>query len=418
MLLGAVADDLTGATDLCLMLTREGMRTVQVIGVPDSGFDFTDADAVVVALKSRTIEPDVAIDLSRRAAQALLDAGAHQLIFKYCSTFDSTPKGNIGPVADALLDMVGESAAIVCPAFPENGRTIYQGHLFVGNVLLSDSLMRHHPLTPMTDSSLVRVLQAQTDRTVGLIPHSTVRKGATAIRSAIREAADRGESLLVVDAVANDELRSIGEAVSDMKLITGGSGIALGLPVNFRRAGQLDSARSSYHFDAPEGRSVALAGSCSDATRRQVKAAMERCMPALKIDPIEIAQGTTTTGGVRAWVQSQDATALVYSSTDPQEVRSAQEKLGPQAGEIVEQFLAGVAVALRDNGYRRFVVAGGETSGAVVQALGVNALEIGAEIDPGVPWTLSLGDDQPIALALKSGNFGAEDFFIKAWSAL
>ena len=418
MLLGAVADDLTGATDLCLTLTREGMRTVQVIGVPDSGFDFTDADAVVVALKSRTIEPERAIDLSRRAAQALLDAGAHQLIFKYCSTFDSTPKGNIGPVADALLDLVGESAAIVCPAFPENGRTIYQGHLFVGNVLLSDSPMRHHPLTPMTDSSLVRVLQAQTDRTVGLIPHSTVRKGATAIRAAIREAANRNESLLVVDAVANDELRAIGEAVSDMKLITGGSGIALGLPENFRRAGKLDSARSSHHFNAPEGRSVALAGSCSEATRRQVKAAMERGMPALKIDPIEIGQGATTIEDVVAWVRSQEATVLVYSSTDPQEVRSAQEKLGPHSGEVVEQFLAGVAVALRDDGYRRFVVAGGETSGAVVQALGVNALEIGAEIDPGVPWTLSLGDDQPIALALKSGNFGAEDFFIKAWSAL
>jgi len=420
MLLGAVADDLTGATDLALTLSREGMRTVQVVGVPPADFDFGDAEAVVVALKSRTIPAAEAVSLSLGAARALLAAGAEQIIFKYCSTFDSTPEGNIGPVAEALADLLDAPVALACPAFPANGRTVYQGHLFVGSTLLSDSPMKDHPLTPMTDANLVRVLQQQTKLPVGLVPFDAVDKGSDAIAAAFAEAEAKGERFVIVDAVTDAHLRAIGRAAANMKLITGGSGIAIGLPENFRRAGKLAAREAETAFDAPAGRAAILAGSCSAATRRQIGAAIAAGIPALKIDPIAIAEGCTTAAGVAEWLASSGHPhPLAYSSAEPDEVRSAQEKLGrDHAGELVEHLLAEVAVKLRNDGFSRFIVAGGETSGAVVGGLGVAALRIGPEIDPGVPWTRSLDGGEPIALALKSGNFGADDFFLKAWDLL
>jgi len=421
MLLGAVADDLTGATDLALMLSREGMRTVQVVGAPPADFDFGDAEAVVVALKSRTIPAADAISLSLEAARALLAAGAEQIIFKYCSTFDSTPEGNIGPVAEALLDLVGGDLTLACPAFPANGRTVYRGHLFVGDLLLSDSPMKDHPLTPMADANLVRVLQRQTDLPVGLIAREAVAQGHEAIEKAFAAAFTKGDRIVIVDAIADDDLRQIGRAAAGMKLITGGSGIAIGLPENFRRAGRLSPRAEASEFVGPSGDSVILAGSCSAATRQQIKTAIGAGTPALKVDPIDIAEGRIEAGAVVDWVTAQSGSAipLVYSSADPDEVKAAQEKLGrDRAGALVEHLLSDLAIALRQRGYRRFLIAGGETSGAVVQGLGVEALFIGPEIDPGVPWTLSLGDDAPVALALKSGNFGSGDFFLKAWDLI
>ncbi|SHG32422.1 Uncharacterized conserved protein YgbK, DUF1537 family [Kaistia soli DSM 19436] len=420
MLLGAIADDLTGATDLALMLAREGMKTVQVVGTPPSGFDTGDAEAVVVALKSRTIPAAEAVSLSLEAAHWLLAGGARQLIFKYCSTFDSTPEGNIGPVSEALMELLGAEVTIACPAFPANKRTVYRGHLFVGDLLLSDSPMKDHPLTPMRDANLVRVLQAQTKVPVGLVARDVVSEGPQAIRSSFAAAASDGPRMLIVDAIENDDLRAIGEAASDMKLITGGSGIAIGLPENFRRAGLIGGRGAPARLATPAGRPVILAGSCSAATRRQVAAAIAAGLPARKIDPLAIADGSETPAEVLAFIQAAgEGPALVYASADPAAVADAQEKLGRErAGSIVEHLFAEVATALRDRGYTRFLVAGGETSGAVVQALDVKALMIGPEIDPGVPWTLSLGDEAPVALALKSGNFGTDDFFLKAWTLL
>jgi uncharacterized protein YgbK (DUF1537 family) len=416
MFIGAIADDLTGATDLCLMLARGGMRVVQAIGVPDASFDFGAADAVVVALKSRTLPKADAVAQSLAAARRLLDAGARQLFFKYCSTFDSTDEGNIGPVTEALLEATGAALTIACPAFPANGRTVYRGHLFVGDLLLSDSPMKDHPLTPMRDANLVRVLQRQTALPVGLIGHETVEKGADAIRAALDKGASDGLGMLVVDAVTDDQLRAIGTAAAGLKLVTGGSGVALGLPANF---GFSQGAGSARPFPAPTGRAAIIAGSCSAATRRQIAAARAAGIPALKIDPQDIAEGRMTAEAAARWIiDSGHATPLVFSSDDPAEVARAQAALGRmRAGELVEHLLADVAVRLRDAGFRRFVVAGGETSGAVVNALGPAALAIGPEIDPGVPWTVSL-DGPPLALALKSGNFGAADFFLKAWELL
>ncbi|MBD8665481.1 four-carbon acid sugar kinase family protein [Rhizobium sp. CFBP 8752] len=419
MLLGAIADDLTGATDLALMLSREGMRTIQTVGVPPADFDLSDVDAVVVALKSRTNPADVAVAMSLEALRWLKTAGARQIIFKYCSTFDSTPKGNIGPVTDALARELGTDLTIVCPAFPANRRTIYKGHLFVADQLLSDSPMRHHPLTPMTDSSLVRLMAAQSKLQVGLVSHENVAKGAESVRAAFDEARRRGDGVVVVDAITDQDLRVIGEAVAEFPLITGGSGIAVGLPENFRRAGLLQRDITAGQFQAPDGRAAILAGSCSEATRGQIKAAIEAGMSTLKLDPVDIAQGRMDVDEAIRWALAQEGVPLIYSSADPKDVLAAQESLGQEkAGEIVEQFLAKTAIGLRENGVRRLIVAGGETSGAVVGALAPSALFIGREIDPGVPWTLTMGDGAPMALALKSGNFGTADFFLKAWELL
>lgn len=419
MLLGAIADDLTGATDLALMLSREGMRTIQTVGVPPADFDLSDVDAVVVALKSRTNPADVAVAMSLEALRWLKTAGARQIIFKYCSTFDSTPKGNIGPVTDALARELGTDLTIVCPAFPANRRTIYKGHLFVADQLLSDSPMRHHPLTPMTDSSLVRLMAAQSKLQVGLVSHENVAKGAESVRAAFDEARRRGDGVVVVDAITDQDLRVIGEAVAEFPLITGGSGIAVGLPENFRRAGLLQRDITAGQFQAPDGRAAILAGSCSEATRGQIKAAIEAGMSTLKLDPVDIAQGRMDVDEAIRWALAQEGVPLIYSSADPKDVLAAQDSLGQEkAGEIVEQFLAKTAIGLRENGVRRLIVAGGETSGAVVGALAPSALFIGREIDPGVPWTLTMGDGAPMALALKSGNFGTADFFLKAWELL
>ena len=420
MLLGAVADDLTGATDLALMIARQGVKTVQVIGVPPPGMDFDGAEAVVAALKSRTVPAAEAVTMSLAAAAALRAAGAEQLIFKYCSTFDSTDKGNIGPVVEALLDFVGSSFTIACPAFPANGRSIYLGHLFVGDMLLSDSPMKDHPLTPMHDANLVRVLQRQARGKVGLIPLAVVERGAKAIREGFQKARAEGENIVIVDAIHDEHLRLISAACADMPLITGGSGIAMGLPDNFRAAGKLTTRAAASTLAAPAGKPVILAGSCSTATRGQVRVAIEAGMPALQLDALAIAADTVTTDEVVAWVRdnTKERPALVYSSADPAIVRSVQDKIGVErAGAIVEKFLANVGRKLLASGYTRFLIAGGETSGAVVGALGVRALQIGPEIDPGVPWTRSIGAPD-VALALKSGNFGAPDFFLKAWGLL
>ena len=420
MLLGAIADDLTGATDLALMISRQGMNTIQVIGALPKGEAFGDADAVVVALKSRTIAATDAVSMSLAAARALRAAGAGQLFFKYCSTFDSTDAGNIGAVAEALLEEVGAGLTIACPAFPAAGRSIYQGYLFVGGTLLSESPMKDHPLTPMRDANLVRVLQRQVRGKVGLIPLSVVEGGAGAIRDGFRKAKSAGQSFVIVDAIRDDHLRAIGAACADMPLVTGGSGVAMGLPDNFRAANKLATRSFPSTLQAPPGKSVILAGSCSAATREQIQTAINAGVPALRLDPLEIASGVTTPQRVADWVAAAHGPhpPLVYSSADPAIVRTVQEKLGvARAGELVERLLADAGFLLLARGYSRFLVAGGETAGAVVAALGVSALRIGPEIDPGVPWTRSIGAPD-VALALKSGNFGAPEFFLKAWKTL
>jgi len=418
VLLGAIADDFTGATDLCNTLVRRGMRSVQLIDVPAAGAPVPDAEAVVVALKSRTIPASEAVATSLDALAWLKRAGARQILFKYCSTFDSTALGNIGPVAEALLDALGGDFTLYCPAFPEAGRTIFKGYLFVGDVLLSESGMKDHPLTPMRDPSLVRVLQAQSRGKVGLVHHAAVAKGPEAIAAAFAGLRRAGIRHAVVDAIADRDLEAIGEAAADFPLITGGSGIALGLPGNFRRQGLLETGEAAA-LPRIDGPAAVISGSCSTATQGQVVHLRDRA-PAFAIDPIAAAEGRPVVAEALAWAKPQlgNQPVMVYATAAPEAVAAVQRRLGREkAGAVVEETLGAIADGLVAAGVRRLVVAGGETAGAVVHALGVTGLRIGGQIDPGVPWTVSLGD-RPLALALKSGNFGAPDFFLRAFSVL
>jgi 3-dehydrotetronate 4-kinase len=418
VLLGAIADDFTGATDLCNTLVRRGMRTVQLIGVPLPGAAVPDAEALVVALKSRTIPAAAAIEHSLSALHWLRRAGARQILFKYCSTFDSTDAGNIGPVAEALMAALDTGFTLFCPAFPEAGRTIYRGYLFVGDVLLSESGMRDHPLTPMRDPSLVRVLQRQSRLPVGLVPWADVACGPAAIGRSFAALRKAGCAHAIVDAIEDRDLEAIGEAAADLPLITGGSGIALGLPKNFRRRGLLGDGAAADRLPAISGAAAVLSGSCSNATLAQVAHMRERA-PSFAIDPIAAAEGAVAEEAL-AWAKPLlgERPILISTTAPPEQVAAAQARLGRErAGAVVEDTLAEIACGLAAAGARRLVVAGGETAGAVVQALGVTGLRIGRQIDPGVPWTMSLGEP-PLALALKSGNFGAPDFFLRAFSVL
>lgn len=416
LLLGAIADDFTGATDLANTLARGGMRTHLSIGVPADAGEGSDADVVVVALKSRSAPPEEAVARSLAALDWLEGRGTRQILFKYCSTFDSTDRGNIGPVMDALLERLG-GTTIACPAFPATGRTVYQGHLFVGDRLLSESAMRDHPLTPMRDADLVRVLSRQSRNAVGLVAHRHVAAGPEAIRAALGALSGEGRRIAVADAVCDSDLHALGAACRDMRLVTGASGVALGLPANFRAAGLL-SERPAEDWPAIAGAPVVLSGSCSPATRAQVAAFAAR-HPSYRLRPEALAEG----GGLDealAWAEDRlgREPLLIHAGADPDEVARIQRAFGRErAGRLVEQALAGLAVALRGRGAGRLVVAGGETSGAVAEALGVRWLRIGAEISPGVPWTVAEGHP-PLGLVLKSGNFGTPDFFVRALAAL
>lgn len=413
--LGCIADDFTGATDLAGMLVRHGMRAVQTIGVPDLPASEIDADAVIVALKSRTIPAAEAIAQSLEALEWLQAGGCRRFYFKYCSTFDSTDDGNIGPVAEALLDALGADQAIACPAFPENGRTIFKGYLYAGDVLLNESGMQDHPLTPMSDPNLVRVLGRQSKMPVGLLDYRTIRMGADAARAHLSDLASGGRRLVIADATDEDDLRTLAAATSDHILSTGGSGLAVGMPAAFEAAGLFKAQAAAADLPEIGGKGAVISGSCSRATNEQV-ARFARNHPVFQVNPLDLAEGKDLAAEALEWAKGRinQGPVLIYATDSPDAVKAAQEAVGREkAGAMVEEALATVAAGLRDMGVTRMVVAGGETSGAVVQKLNIGALRIGPEIDPGVPWCVSIGGDE-MAVALKSGNFGGPDFFENA----
>ena len=413
-LLGVIADDFTGATDVAGMLVQAGMATLLTTGVPDSGAAL-DADAVVVALKSRTTPTADAVRNSLSALDRLRAAGCRRFYFKVCSTFDSTPRGNIGPVAEALMAALGADFAIACPAFPENGRSVYRGHLFVGDLLLSDSGMREHPLTPMTDANLVRWLQAQTKGRVGLLRHDAVAAGVDAVSARTAALRAEGVRIAIADAIDNGDLRTLAAACADLPLLVAGSGLALGLPAAYAARGWLRPDATVAALPTVGGHAAVLSGSCSTATNAQVQHWRQAGRPAFRIDALQLAQGTPQAAQALAWAEPLLPTqpVLVYATASADEVKATQQQLGVErAGVLVEACLAEVATGLHERGVRRLVVAGGETSGAVTLALQVQRLRVGTPIDPGVPWTQAEG--RPLLLALKSGNFGSVDFFAKA----
>ena len=417
--LGCIADDFTGATDLSNNLVRGGMRVVQTIGVPDAVLG-EEADAIVVALKSRTIAPAEAVAQSLQALEWLRAQGVGQVYFKYCSTFDSTPAGNIGPVTDALMRALSCDFTIACPAFPDNGRTVFKGYLYVGDELLHESGMRNHPLTPMTDSNLVRVLQAQTTRKVGLIDYRSVAGGALAVRERVAQLRSQDVEIAVVDATSNAELVAIGPAWVDMPLVTAGSGIAIGLPQNFSiRQGDAAAAR----LPAPQGSRAIVSGSCSAATNGQVQSFLNAAGAGFAIEPLQLANGVDLITKALDWARPRLAreAVLIYATADPAAVNAVQQELGVDAaGALVEAALAAIARALVVEGVGQLVVAGGETSGACVQALGINRMRIGPQIAAGVPWCHARSPFAPqgLHLTLKSGNFGGPAFFQEAFECL
>lgn len=413
---GAVADDITGASDLANTLVRGGLSTVLAIGVPDR--DVADAQAVVVGLKTRTIRVEEAVRQSLEAFRWLAARGVEAPLVKYCSTFDSTARGNIGPVVDAVLEASGLDLSVVCPAFPTNKRTVYKGRLFVGDLPLDESSMRDHPLTPMRDASLIRLMSRQTPHKVGLVPWETVAKGAEAIAAALDGLRAEGARHAVVDALTDQDLAAIASGARGRALLTGGSGIALGVPA---LCGAGEEARSTAaSLPRVTGPAVILAGSCSAATNAQVAAFQAAGGFSYRIDPLTLASEPAVFDAVSTWVRNHlgEKPILVYSTTGPEALREVQARIGTeQAATLVETALSSLAAQAVDAGARRVVVAGGETSGAVMQELGVRLLRIGPEIDPGVPWTATL-DEKPIALALKSGNFGGPDFFTRSFQVL
>ena len=423
ILLGAVADDFTGATDLANNLVRAGMRVIQTIGVPAEPLGI-DVDAVVVALKSRTAVVSAAVEQSLEALRWLREQGAEQFYFKYCSTFDSLyegpVRGNIGPVTEALMNALDCDFTIATPAFPDNKRTVFNGYLFVGDVLLSESGMQNHPLTPMTDSNLVRVMQAQCQRKVGLIDLPVVARGAEAVSERITQLKSEGFSIAIVDAVSNDDLLRIGPALATIPLVTAGSGVAIALPTNYG----ISPSSKACSLPAASGFRAVVSGSCSLATNLQVQTFIRNGGAAMSIDPLRIAAGEDVVGETLAWAEPlvTKEVVLVYSTAESAAVKSIQSRIGAEAvGAMVERTIAAIAYGLIERGVRQLIVAGGETSGACVQALGIRQIQIGKQIDTGVPWCYaysSAAQADGIHIALKSGNFGGDDFFTRAFEVL
>lgn len=415
LLVGCVADDFTGATDVANIFSRGGLKATVVIGVPDDDREI-DADAIVVALKTRTVEPHAAIEESLIALRWLRGRGADKFFFKYCSTFDSTAQGNIGPVADAMRGELGETFTIACPAFPTNARTIYKGNLFVGDVPLNESGMQNHPLTPMTDANLLRVLGSQTKSKVSGCYYETVKGGYSEIKKWFDAVIDGTPQIGVVDALTDNDLTEIARGFQHLKLFTGASGLAFGLTSIFARK-DIDSQDHSF---AKNGYRAVISGSCSVATNGQV-AEMLADHEGFRIDVESLAAGFDVVGEALHWSSKRlgRKPLLFYATAKPDEVKANQSRMGvTKSGDLVERALAEIARKLVENGVNELIVAGGETSGAVVKSLGIDQLSIGNEIAPGVPWVEATSNGRPLSLALKSGNFGGPRFFIDAWDRL
>ncbi|MDX1506738.1 MAG: 3-oxo-tetronate kinase [Woeseiaceae bacterium] len=415
LLVGCIADDITGGSDIGSMLASRGMPVTLCLGTPGAEQEI-ESPAVVIALKIRTVPADVAVRQAGKAARWLIERGARQLYYKYCSTFDSTPRGNIGPVTEALMRLARCDLTVLVPAFPDNGRTVVDGQLLVNGTPLSESPMRYHPLTPMSESSLVTMMDAQTRAgTTTHVPLRTVREGAAAIRAQFEQQRRDGFRFAAIDAETNADLDEVGEACADLRLVTGAAGLAGSLPSALRRRSLMETRHAITELPSVGGYAAVLAGSCSEATRSQVRAFSDTAA-SFVIDPLRIANEEIDVASLSGAAVAAAASShvIVYSTTDPEALRRVQAEIGvAESAAIVESVLAAIARDLADAGVRKFVVAGGETSGSVAAALQLGELAIGPQIDPGVPWMISRSQ-QPTCLAFKSGNFGAVDFFEKA----
>ena len=414
VLTGVIADDFTGATDIASFMSEQGWRVALLPGIPGPADKWgEEADAIVISLKSRSLPADEACQQARQCYQWLRNqAGARQIYFKYCSTFDSTAEGNIGPVSDCLLQETDAPFVVHCPALPQNGRTVVHAHLFVNGLLLNESGMENHPLNPMTDANLVRLLAAQTATQIGRIDIAAVQSGPAAIAARLSHCEATGDKHIIIDTLTPDDLLNIAQAVQPLPLLAGGSGLggALAAIIPGTRNG---IARNVF----PSSRkTVILSGSCSSMTLRQVRAYQTRAA-ALALDIARcLSDEERYTDELTQWAMSQvhaPLAPLLFATLPPEQLTAIQQRYGDHvASQAVERTFARLTQKLHLAGVNTFIVAGGETSGTVVESLQVKRLTVGDAIAPGVPWVFT--DDNSLALALKSGNFGDEDFFFKA----
>jgi uncharacterized protein YgbK (DUF1537 family) len=413
MLLGVIADDFTGATDIAGFLVENGMRTIQLNGIPTADIEI-QADAVVISLKSRSCPVDEAISSSLAALEWLKQRGCQQYYFKYCSTFDSTAKGNIGPVTDALLDALDEKFTIICPALPVNGRTVFNGHLFVLGELLSDSGMKNHPVTPMSDSSLMRLMDNQSAGKTGLVNYQSIEQGPEKVIESFSALQKSAKRYAVVDAFNASHLDILGKAVSQLNLLTGGSGLAAGIAKNWSAHLSDQSSAKKAGYPAAE-KTIILSGSCSVMTNQQVANYITQA-PYFALDIKACLENNNYLEQVFNWVVAHlDAplAPIVYATSSTDTLKEIQSLYDAEASsQCVEQFFSQLALQLKEYGIKNFIIAGGETSGVVTQSLAVDAFYIGPQIAPGVPWVKSVTGE--LSLALKSGNFGDQHFFTTA----
>ena len=415
MFIGVIADDFTGGTDIAGFLVEGGLSTVQLSGVPADTFT-TEADAVVVSLKSRSCPANEAVEQSLATLRWLQLQNCQQIFFKYCSTFDSTAEGNIGPVTDAILKQLGEKFTIIAPALPVNGRTVYCGHLFVNGALLNESGMQNHPVNPMRDANLMRLMEMQASGKAGNVPSSVLDQGAEAVRKAFAALADKGISYGVPDTLTTDHLSILGEAAADMPFVTGGSGLAAGLAKALaKKRGWKQENASEAGAPLPGGKTIVLSGSCSVMTNKQV-AIYSADAPSFQV---EVGRCTKDAVGyaaeIASWIDQQDSgkAPLIYATASPEALAAIQSQFGAREASLaVEHLFSELTIHLKNRGFDHFIIAGGETSGVIVQKLGISAFHIGPQIAPGVPWVRAV--NMPVSLALKSGNFGDEQFFSKA----
>ncbi|MBY5609497.1 four-carbon acid sugar kinase family protein [Rhizobium leguminosarum] len=417
--LGSIADDYTGASDLANTLTKNGLRTVQTVGIPDPALALPDVDAVVVSLKIRSIPASDAVTAAVSAERWLRQRGAGHVLYKICSTFDSTDAGNIGPVTEALSDAAGGGIVLVTPAFPETGRTVYFGHLFVGGQPLNESPLKDHPLNPMHDANLVRVLTRQSRNAVGLIDLACIAAGPGAVKARLNALRTTGITAVIADAIFERDLETLGEVALETPVSTGASGLGLGLARALFRSGRISSggATTADAIRPVGGLSAIVAGSCSKATLHQLDIA-ERSMPVLRLDPERLLAGPDEISAAISWAGERISAGpvVIAASAAPETVSRLQSLYGREAsGHAIETATSIITAELVERGVRRLVVAGGETSGAAVDRLAIPAFLIGPEIAPGVPVLRTIGNAQgDMLLALKSGNFGGEDFFTAA----
>jgi uncharacterized protein YgbK (DUF1537 family) len=419
ILLGSIADDYTGASDLANTLTKNGLRTVQTVGIPDPSLALPDVDAVVVSLKIRSVPASDAVAAAASAERWLRQRGAGHVLYKICSTFDSTDAGNIGPVTEALSEAAGGGSVLVTPAFPETGRTVYLGHLFVGGQPLNESPLKDHPLNPMHDANLVRVLTRQSRNAVGLIDLTTIAAGPGAVKAKLDALRAAGVTAVIADAIFERDLETLGEVALKTPVSSGASGLGLGLARALVSSGRISSggATTADAIRPVGGLSAIVAGSCSKATLHQLAIA-ERSMPVLRLDPERLLAGPDEIAAAISWAGDRISAGpvVIAASAAPETVSRLQLLYGREAsGHAIETATSIITAELVERGVRRLVVAGGETSGAAVDRLAIPAFLIGPEIAPGVPVLRTVGNAQgDMLLALKSGNFGGEDFFTAA----